>query len=125
MLQLYFIIACLRWLWKTAQLSVTYLRNRRKGMVKTSEFYKGKDYDVYLSHVKVQITVSRKDIYLILVYGITEYSMALAINRKIKSIEDIIRVARTYFLDGKSKNITAVKCRYFNLKTSCMEALCN
>ena len=38
------------------------LRNRRKGKVKTSVFYKGKDHEAYLSHVKVQITASRKDI---------------------------------------------------------------
>ena len=46
------------------------LRNRRKGKVKTNVFYKGKDHKAYLSHVKVQITASRKDIYLVLVYGI-------------------------------------------------------
>jgi len=56
----------------------TELRNRRKGKVKTSVFYKGKDHDAYLSHVKIQITASRKDIYLVLVYGITEHPMMLA-----------------------------------------------
>ncbi len=40
----------------------TELRNRRKGKVKTNVFYKGKDHEAYLSHVKVQITASRKDI---------------------------------------------------------------
>lgn len=48
----------------------TQLRDRRKGKVKIPLFYKGKAYDAYLSHVKVQITASRKDIYLVLVYGI-------------------------------------------------------
>lgn len=54
----------------------TELRNRRKGKVKTSVYYKGKEHEAYLSHVKVQITASRKDIYLVLVYGITEYPNA-------------------------------------------------
>ena len=49
----------------------TELRNHRKGKVKTSIFYKVKDHDAYLSHVKVQITASRKDIYLVLVYGLS------------------------------------------------------
>jgi hypothetical protein len=40
----------------------TELRNRQKGKVKTNVFYKGKDHEAYLSHVKVQITASRKDI---------------------------------------------------------------
>lgn len=42
----------------------TELRNRREGKVKTNVFYKGKDHEAYLSHVKVQITASRKNIYL-------------------------------------------------------------
>ena len=75
----------------------TELRNRRKGKVKTSVFYKGKDHEAYLSHVKVQITASRKDIYLVLVYGITEHPMMLATNKEIKSKEDVIKVARIYF----------------------------
>ena len=35
-------------------------------------YYKGKTHDAYLSHVKVQITASKKDIYLVLVYGVTK-----------------------------------------------------
>ncbi len=75
----------------------TKLRDRRKGKIKTSVFYKGKDHEAYLSHVRVQITTSRKDIYLVLVYGITEHPMILATNKEIKSKEDVIRVARIYF----------------------------
>ena len=78
-------------------ISATELRNRRKGKVKTSVFYKVKEQEAYLSHVKVQITASKKDIYLVLVYGITEHPMMLATNKEIKSKDDVIRVARTYF----------------------------
>lgn len=60
----------------------TELRNRRKGKVKTSVYYKGKEHEAYLYHVKVQITASRKDIYLVLVYGITEHPMMLATNER-------------------------------------------
>jgi len=45
----------------------TELRNRRKGKIKMPLHYKGKDHQAYLSHVKVQITASRKNIYLVLV----------------------------------------------------------
>lgn len=76
---------------------VTELRNRRKGKVKMPLFYKGKERDAYLSHVKVQITASRKDIYLVFVYGITEHPMMLATNKKINSKEDVIKIARCYF----------------------------
>ena len=75
----------------------TQLRNQRKGKIKTPVFYKGKDREAYLSHVKVQITASKKEIYLVLVYGLTEHPMMLATNKEIKSKEDVIRVARTYF----------------------------
>ena len=75
----------------------TELRSRRKGKVKLPLFYKGKKHEAYLSHVKVQITASRKDIYLVLVYGITENPMMLATNKAIHSKEDVIRIAKLYF----------------------------
>jgi hypothetical protein len=75
----------------------TQLRNQRKGKIKTPVVYKGKKHDAYLSHVKVQITASKKDIYLVLVYGITEHPMMLATNKEIKSKEDVINVAMLYF----------------------------
>lgn len=73
------------------------LCNRRKGKIKTPVFYKGKERDAYLSHVKVKITASRKDVYLVLVYGITEHPMMLVTNKEIKSKDDVIRIARLYF----------------------------
>ena len=75
----------------------TELRNRRKGKVKLPLFYKGKEHEAYLSHVKVQITASRKNIYLVLVYGVTEHPMMLATNKEIKSKNDVIKVAKLYF----------------------------
>lgn len=95
----------------------TELRNRRKGKVKTSVFYKGKEHVAYLSHVKVKITASKKDIYLVLVYGITEHPMMLATNKEIKSKDDIIRVARTYFSRWKIEEYFRCKSRCSSLKT--------
>ncbi|MDW2796758.1 transposase [Clostridium boliviensis] len=77
--------------------AATELRNRRKGKITTPVVYKGKKREAYLSHVKVQITAARKDIYLVLVYGITEHPMMLATNKELKSREDVIRIARLYF----------------------------
>ena len=73
------------------------LRNQRKGKIKTALTYKGQKHEACLSHVKVQITASKKDIYLVLVYGITEHPMMLATNKKIKSKEDVVNIALTYF----------------------------
>ena len=73
------------------------LCNRRKGKIKMSLFYHGKEHTAYISHVKVKITASRKDVYLILVYGITGHPMMLVTNKKIESREDVLKVAKTYF----------------------------
>ena len=77
--------------------SATQLRNQRKGKIKAPLIYKGKKHNAYLSHVKVQITASRKNIYLVLVYGITEHPMMLATNKEIHSKEDVIKIAKLYF----------------------------
>lgn len=94
----------------------TELRNRRKGKVKTNVFYKGKEHEAYLSHVKVQITASRKDIYLVLVYGITEHPIMLATNKEIKSKEDVIRVARIYFSRWKIEEYFRCKKQMFQFE---------
>jgi hypothetical protein len=77
--------------------SATELCSRRKGKVKLPLFYKGKMHEAYLSHVKVQITASRKDISLVLVYGITEHPMMLATNKEVKSRDEVTKIARLYF----------------------------
>lgn len=100
----------------------TELRDRRKGKIKTNVFYKGKDHDAYLSHVKVQITASKKDIYLVLVYGITEHPMMLATNKEIKSKEDVLKVARTYFSRWKIEEYFRCKNRCSNSKTFVYES---
>ena len=94
----------------------TELRDRRKGKVKTNVFYKGKEHEAYLSHVKVQITASRKNIYLVLVYGITEHPMMLATNKEIKSKEDVIKVAGTYFSRWKIEEYFRCKKQMFQFE---------
>ena len=94
----------------------TELRNRRKGKVKLPLFYKGKMQDAYLSHIKVQITASRKDMYLILVYGITEHPMMLATNREIKSKDDVIKTAKLYFSRWKIEEYFRCKKQMFQFE---------
>lgn len=96
----------------------TQLRNQRKGKIKTPLVYRGKSHDAYLSHVKVQITASKKDIYLVLVYGITEHPMMLATNKEITSKEDVIKIAKTYFSRWRIEEYFRCKSRCTGLKTS-------
>lgn len=75
----------------------TKLCAERKGKVKMNLFYKGKDHEAYISHVKVQLTAAKRNVYLVLVYGITEHPMMLVTNKAIRGKEDVIKVARLYF----------------------------
>lgn len=76
---------------------VTELCQLRKGKIKLPVFYKGEEHDAYISHVKVKITASKKDMHLVLVYGLSEKPMMLATNKPIKSKDDVIKIARLYF----------------------------
>ena len=102
----------------------TELRNRRKGKIKTNVFYKGKNHEAYISHVKVQITASRKDIYLVLVYGITEHPIMLATNKELKSKDDVINVARTYFSRWKIEEYFRCKKQMFQFENFRVRKLC-
>ena len=68
----------------------TRLCAQRKGKVKLNLFYKGKEHEAYISHVKVQLTAAKRDVYLVLVYGITEHPMMLVTNKAISGKEDVI-----------------------------------
>lgn len=95
----------------------TELMNRRKGKIKMNLFYKGKAHDAYLSHVKVQITASKKDIYLVLVYGITEHPMMLATNKEIKSKDDVVKVAKIYFSRWRIEEYFRCKKQVFRFES--------
>ncbi len=94
----------------------TELCDRWKGKIKTSVFYRGKDHEAYLSHVKVQITASRKNIFLVLVYGITKHPMMLATNKEIRPKEDVINVAKIYFSRWKIEEYFRCKKQKFQFK---------
>lgn len=76
---------------------VTELCNRRKGKVKLPLYYKRKAHEAYLAHAKIQITASRKDIYLVLVYGIIRHTMMLATIKEIQSKDNVIKITKLYF----------------------------
>lgn len=78
-------------------IKATELRNRRKGKIKLSLLYKGKKQTAYLSHVKVQMTAARKDVYLVLVYGISAHPMMLVTNKVLQSKDHVIQIAKLYF----------------------------
>ena len=52
--------------------SATELCARRKGKVKMRLRYRGEEHEAYLSHVKVRLTAAKREVFLVLVYEITE-----------------------------------------------------
>ena len=94
----------------------TELCERRKGKIKMSLHYKGKDHKAFLSHIKVQITASKKNVYLVLVYGITEHPMMLITNKEIKSKDDVINVAKCYFSRWKIEEYFRCKKQMFQFE---------
>ena len=94
----------------------TELCERRKGKIKLPLFYRGKQHDAYISHVKVQITASKKDIYLVLIYGITKQPMMLATNKLLRSKEDVISVAKMYFSRWKIEEYFRCKKQVFGFE---------
>lgn len=94
----------------------TELCARRKGKVKMKLFYHGAEHTAYLSHVKVQLTAAKKDVYLVLVYGITEHPMMLVTNRPIRSKEDVLETARLYFSRWRIEEYFRSKKNVFNFE---------
>ncbi len=95
---------------------VTQLCNRRKGKIKLDLFYKNKKHTAYLSHVKVKITASKKDVFLVLIYGITKHPMMLVTNKEIKDKNDVINIAKTYFSRWKIEEYFRCKKQEFNFE---------
>ena len=94
----------------------TRLCAQRKGKVKLNLFYKGKEHEAYISHVKVQLTAAKRDVYLVLVYGITEHPMMLATNKEIKCKDDVIDVAKCYFSRWKIEEYFRCKKQVFQFE---------
>ena len=94
----------------------TRLCAERKGKVKMNLFYKGQDHEAYISHVKVQLTAAKRNVYLILIYGVTEHPMMLVTNRSIQSKEDVIKVAKLYFSRWRIEEYFRAKKQLFDFE---------
>lgn len=99
-----------KWVWATE------LCAKRKGKVKMDLFYKGKIHSAYLSHVKTLITASKVPVYLVLVYGITEYPMMLVTNKAIRSKEDLMEIAKLYFSRWRIEEYFRCKKQMFDFE---------
>ena len=92
------------------------LCNRRKGKVKMHLHYRGMEHDAYLSHIKVRLTASKREVFLVLVYGITENPMMLVTNKQIASKNDVIAAAKTYFSRWRIEEYFRAKKQVFDFE---------
>jgi len=74
----------------------TTLRDSRKGKIKMNMWFQEEEKECYATHLKVQITASKKYINLVLVYGLGDVPMMLATSLNIFGKKDVINVVRTY-----------------------------
>ena len=94
----------------------TELCAQRKGKVKLKLFYRSKEHQAYISHVKVQLTAAKRSVYLVLVYGITEHPMMLVTNKAISNKDDVIKIARLYFSRWRIEEYFRAKKQIFDFE---------
>ena len=78
-----------------------------------------------LSHLNVRVCASKKEMRLILIYGLGETPMMLLTNKKIESKKDVIRVVRLYlsrwriedYIKFKKEDLGLEKFRVRNLNS--------
>ena len=77
--------------------SASELCARRKGKIKMCVRYKGTDHEAWLSHIKVRLTASKREVNLVLVYGISDTPMMLVTNKPVYAKKDVKEIAKVYF----------------------------
>ena len=94
----------------------TTLCDSRKGKIKTKVLFSGEEKECYISHLNVQITASKKNMCLVLVYGLGEKPMMLATNKKISGKEDVINILRLYLSRWRIEEYFRFKKQAYNFE---------
>ncbi|NCU25522.1 transposase [Candidatus Nomurabacteria bacterium] len=106
--------------WKGKWFKAATLRDSRKGKIKTiltfREDGKTKAETVYISHLNIQVTASKRPIVLVIVYGLGKQPMLLATNKVIHSKEDVIHIVRTYMSRWRIEEYFRFKKQHFGFE---------
>jgi hypothetical protein len=78
--------------------------------------FEGKMSPCYVSHLNVKVTASKKEMRLVLVYGLGEIPMMLLTNKKIESKKDVIKVVRLYLSRWRIEDYFGFKKEDFELE---------
>ena len=95
---------------------ITTLRDAYKGKIKINLMFQGEKKECSVSMVKAQITVQKKWINIIFIYGLSDTPMMLASNIPIKSKEDVIHIARNYMNRWRIEEYFKFKKQEYNFE---------
>lgn len=106
--------------WRGKWFKATTLRDSRKGKIKTTLTFREDGNErretVYISHLNIQITASKKNVNLVLVYGLGERPMMLATNKTIRGKDDVIDIVRTYMSRWRIEEYFRFKKQHFGFE---------
>jgi len=106
--------------WKGKWFKSSVLRDSRKGKIKTTltfrEDGKTQKKTVYISHLNVKITASRRSIRLVLVYGLGEKPMMLATNKTILGKKDAVGIVHDYMSRWRIEEYFRFKKQHFRFE---------
>lgn len=71
---------------------------------------------VYLSHLNIKITASKKQITLVLVYGLGKTPMMLTTNKQMACKEDVIQLVRDYMSRWRVEEYFRFKKQHFDFE---------
>lgn len=106
--------------WKGKWYKASTLRDSRKGKIRTNLTFRedGKQIKktVYISHLNIQVTASKRDIVLVIIYGLGETPMLLTTNKAICCRKDVINIVRTYMSRWRIEEYFRFKKQHFNFE---------
>jgi hypothetical protein len=106
--------------WKGKWFKSVTLRDSRKGKIKTTLTFrdggKVKKETVYVSHLNIKITASKKPVTLVLVYGLGVTPMMLATNKHMNCKKDVIQVVRDYMSRWRVEEYFRFKKQHFDFE---------
>lgn len=103
-------------IYKGKKYKAAVLRDSRKGKIRMDVMFDNKVTPCYISHLNVKVSASKKEMRLVLVYGLGETPMMLLTNRQIKSKKDVIKIVQLYLSRWRIEDYFKFKKEDFGLE---------
>ncbi|MCD8506410.1 MAG: hypothetical protein LRY37_05090 [Alkalibacterium thalassium] len=100
---------------RNRRIKVPDLAKRRKGKINFRTEIQGKEYNLKVSHIKVELPVLKgAPLNMIVVYGYGEKPMKLLTNHAVKSKEDVLRILKGYITRWRIEELFRVQKEEFH-----------